>query len=81
MGRTKLSKNIPMSALELENILLEDMDELPMEIKMAIRESLDSEAGDEYGGTSIPTGQSYKPTDFDDFPIGMYMVNKTGKGP
>ena len=81
MGRTKLSKNIPMSALELENILLEDMDELPMEIKMAIRESLDSEAGEEYGGTSIPTGQSYKPTDFDDFPIGMYMVNKTGKGP
>jgi hypothetical protein len=45
---------------------------------MAIRESITSSEG--YGdGSSTTTGQSYKPIDYDDFPIGMYMINKTGR--
>jgi SpoVK/Ycf46/Vps4 family AAA+-type ATPase len=65
---------------ELEDILaFEDLDEVPAEIKMAIRASLE-DSGRGYGsGTNVTTGQSYKPIDFDDFPIGMYLVNKTGR--
>ncbi len=67
---------------ELEDILaFEDLDEVPAEIKMAIRASLE-DSGRGYGDGSsrnTTTGQSYKPIDFDDFPIGMYLVNKTGR--
>ena len=80
MGKTKLNKNIPMSVSELQDILLEDIDELPMEIKLAIRESMDGATNEDYGGTPVTTGQTYKPSDYDDFPIGMYIMNKTGRG-
>jgi hypothetical protein len=65
--------------MELEDVLsVEELDMIPTEIKMAIRESITSSEG--YGdGSSTTTGQSYKPIDFDDFPIGMYLINKTGR--
>jgi len=64
---------------ELGDILsLEELDMIPTEVRMAISESIKSSEG--YGdGSSTTTGQSYKPIDFDDFPIGMYMINKTGR--
>jgi hypothetical protein len=64
---------------ELEDILsVEELDMIPAEVRMAISESIKSSEG--YGnGGSTTTGQSYKPIDFDDFPIGMYLVNKTGR--
>ena len=63
---------------ELDDLIVDDLEDLPTELRMAIKESIQSE----YGGTdsSILTGQSYKPADYDDFPIGMYLVNKTGRG-
>jgi SpoVK/Ycf46/Vps4 family AAA+-type ATPase len=65
---------------ELEDILaFEDLDEVPAEIKMAIRASLEDSSRGYGSGTNVTTGQSYKPIDFDDFPIGMYLVNKTGR--
>ena len=64
---------------ELEDILsVEELDMIPTEVRMAISESIKSSEG--YGdGSSTTTGQSYKPIDYDDFPIGMYMINKTGR--
>ena len=62
---------------ELDEIITDDIDDLPMDLKLAIRESIQSEA---LGGPfQTTTGQPYKPMDYDDFPIGMYMVNKTGR--
>ena len=68
-----------LTQMELEDVLsLEELDMIPTEVKMAIRESITSSEG--YGdGSSTTTGQSYKPIDFDDFPIGMYLINKTGR--
>ena len=68
-----------LTQMELEDVLsVEELDMIPTEIKMAIRESITSSEG--YGdGSSTTTGQSYKPIDYDDFPIGMYMINKTGR--
>ena len=68
-----------LTQMELEDVLsVEELDMIPTEIKMAIRESITSSEG--YGdGSSTTTGQSYKPIDFDDFPIGMYLINKTGR--
>jgi SpoVK/Ycf46/Vps4 family AAA+-type ATPase len=67
-----------LTELELEDILSqEEMDLIPAEVKFAIQESISST--ESYGGGSVTTGQSYKPIDYDDFPIGMYLMNKTGK--
>jgi SpoVK/Ycf46/Vps4 family AAA+-type ATPase len=56
----------------------EELDMIPTEVRMAITESMTSSEG--YGdGSNTTTGQSYKPIDYDDFPIGMYMINKTGR--
>jgi hypothetical protein len=56
----------------------EELDMIPTEIQMAISESMTSSEG--YGdGSNTTTGQSYKPIDYDDFPIGMYLINKTGR--
>jgi hypothetical protein len=62
---------------ELDDLIVDDLDDLPQEIRMAIRESFQAEVGG--GPAPILTGQSYKPADYDDFPIGMYLVNKTGR--
>jgi hypothetical protein len=68
-----------LTEMELEDILsVEELDMIPTEVRMAISESIKSSEG--YGdGSSTTTGQSYKPIDFDDFPIGMYLINKTGR--
>jgi len=68
-----------LTEMELEDILsVEELDSIPTEVRMAISESIKSSEG--YGdGSGTTTGQSYKPIDFDDFPIGMYMINKTGR--
>ena len=68
-----------LTEMELEDILsVEELDSIPTEVRMAINESITSSEG--YGdGSNTTTGQSYKPIDYDDFPIGMYLINKTGR--
>jgi len=63
---------------ELDELVVDELEDLPHDLRMAIKESIQSEYG---GNSEVATGQSYKPADYDDFPIGMYMVNKTGKTP
>jgi hypothetical protein len=77
MGVPKTPRRL--TELELEDILSEEeLDGIPAEVRMAIKESINNSDG--YGGGNpITTGQSYKPIDYDDFPIGMYMINKTGR--
>jgi hypothetical protein len=69
-----------LTELELGDILsVEELDSIPAEVRLAISESIKSSEGYGDGGSNTTTGQSYKPIDFDDFPIGMYMINKTGR--
>ena len=69
-----------LTELELGDILsMEELDSIPAEVRLAISESIKSSEGYGDGGSNTTTGQSYKPIDFDDFPIGMYMINKTGR--
>ena len=67
-----------LTEAEFNELIVDDLDELPHEIRAAIKESFQSEYG---GNPEVVTGQAYKPTDYDDFPIGMYVVNKTGRNP
>ena len=67
-----------LTEAELDELIVDDLDELPHEIRAAIKESFQAEYG---GNPEVVTGQAYKPTDYDDFPIGMYVVNKTGRNP
>ena len=77
MGVPKTPRRL--TELELGDILsVEELDSIPAEIRLAISESIKSSDGYGEGGGNITTGQSYKPIDYDDFPIGMYMINKTG---
>ena len=66
-----------LTEAELDELIVDDLDDLPHEIRAAIKESFQSEYGG--GNPEVLTGQSYKPADYDDFPIGMYLVNKTGR--
>ena len=77
MGLPKTPRRL--TEMELGDILSEEeLDMIPTEVRMAISESIKS--SEAYGdGSSTTTGQSYKPIDYDDFPIGMYMINKTGR--
>ena len=69
-----------LTELELGDILsVEELDSIPAEVRLAISESIKSSEGYGDGGSNTTTGQSYKPIDFDDFPIGMHMINKTGR--
>jgi len=64
---------------ELETLLeLDDLEVLPHEVKLAIRESIMNDSTSD-GNSNVTTGQPYKPSDYDDFPIGMYITNKTGR--
>jgi len=78
---TKINVNVKpgkkLTESELDELVVDELEDLPHELRMAIRESIQAEAGS--GAASVLTGQSYKPADYDDFPIGMYMVNKTGR--
>ena len=62
---------------ELDELVVDELEDLPHEIRAAIKESISSEYGG--GENNVLTGQSYKPADYDDFPIGMYLINKTGR--
>ena len=67
-----------LTEAELDELIVDELDDLPHELRMAIRESITT--SESYGGgSSVTTGQSYKPIDYDDFPIGMYLMNKTGR--
>ena len=69
-----------LTEMELGDILsMEELDSIPAEVRLAISESIKSSEGYGDGGSNTTTGQSYKPIDFDDFPIGMHMINKTGR--
>jgi len=61
---------------ELDELVVDELEDLPHDLRIAIRESIQSEHG---GHVDSLAGQSYKPADYDDFPIGMYLVNKTGR--
>ena len=78
--RTTLNVNVKpgkkLTESELDELVVDELEDLPHDLRMAIRESIQSEHG---GHVDSLTGQSYKPTDYDDFPIGMYLVNKTGR--
>ena len=63
---------------ELDELVVDELEDLPHDLRVAIRESIQSEYSG--GESGVLTGQSYKPADYDDFPIGMYLVNKTGRG-
>jgi hypothetical protein len=65
-----------LTEAQLDELIVDDLDDLPHEIRAAIKESIQSEYG---GNPEVLTGQSYKPSDYDDFPIGMYLMNKTGR--
>jgi SpoVK/Ycf46/Vps4 family AAA+-type ATPase len=79
MGVPKTPRRL--TELELDDILSEEeLDMIPAEVRLAISESIKASEGYGEGGSSnTTTGQSYKPIDYDDFPIGMYMINKTGR--
>lgn len=66
-----------LTEAELDELIVDDLDDLPHDIRAAIKESFQSEYGG--GNPEVLTGQYYKPTDYDDFPTGMYVVNKTGR--
>jgi hypothetical protein len=78
--RTTLNVNVKpgkkLTESELDELVVDELEDLPHDLRMAIRESIQSEHG---GHVDSLTGQSYKPADYDDFPIGMYLVNKTGR--
>jgi len=79
--RTTLNVNVKpgkkLTESELDELVVDELADLPHDLRMAISESIKSESGG--GEFAALTGQSYKPADYDDFPIGMYMVNKTGR--
>ena len=79
--RTTLNVNVKpgkkLTESELDDLVVDELEDLPHDLRMAIRESIQSEYSG--GNSEVVTGQSYKPADYDDFPIGMYLVNKTGR--
>jgi len=79
--RTTLNVNVKpgkkLTESELDELVVDELEDLPHDLRMAIKESIQSEYSG--GESGVLTGQSYKPADYDDFPIGMYMVNKTGR--
>jgi hypothetical protein len=78
MGVPKTPRRL--TELELDDILSEEeLDMIPAEVRLAISESIKASEGYGEGGSNTTTGQSYKPIDYDDFPIGMYLINKTGR--
>ena len=79
--RTTLNVNVKpgkkLTESELNDLVVDELEDVPYDLRMAIKESIQSEYSG--GESGVLTGQSYKPADYDDFPIGMYLVNKTGR--
>ena len=80
--RTTLNVNVKpgkkLTESELDELVVDELEDLPHDLRMAIRDSIKADSGG--GESSVLKGQLYKPADYDDFSIGMYLVNKTGKG-
>ena len=80
--RTTLNVNVKpgkkLTESELDELVVDELEDLPHDLRMAIRDSIKAESGG--GNPEALTGQLYKPADYDDFSIGMYLVNRTGKG-
>ena len=80
--RTTLNVNVKpgkkLTESELDGLVVDELEDLPHDLRMAIRDSIKADSGG--GDSSVLKGQLYKPADYDDFSIGMYLVNKTGKG-
>ena len=79
--RTTLNVNVKpgkkLTESQLDDLVVDELEDLPEDLRMVIRDSIQSEYSG--GESGVLTGQSYKPADYDDFPIGMYLVNKTGR--
>ena len=80
--RTTLNVNVKpgkkLTESQLDELVVDELEDLPHDLRMAIRDSIQADSGG--GESSVLKGQMYKPADYDDFSIGMYLVNKTGKG-
>ena len=80
--RTTLNVNVKpgkkLTESELDELVVDELEDLPHDLRMAIRDSIKADSGG--GDSSVLKGQLYKPADYDDFSIGMYLVNRTGKG-
>ena len=80
--RTTLNVNVKpgkkLTESELDELVVDELEDLPHDLRMAIRDSIKADSGG--GDSSVLKGQLYKPADYDDFSIGMYLVNNTGKG-
>ena len=80
--RTTLNVNVKpgkkLTESELDELVVDELEDLPHDLRMVIRDSIKADSGG--GESSVLNGQLYKPADYDDFSIGMYLVNRTGKG-
>lgn len=63
----------------IDELTFEDFDELPDDVRNAIKEAEASYEKSEGSAVELPTGQPYRLSDADDFPFGTYIQNKTGK--
>ena len=71
--------NKKLTQSEIEDLLEGELDNLSPDLKIAIKQSIIDETEEASYNSPTTTGQSYKPADYDDFPIGMYIINKTGR--
>ena len=80
MSRRKLSANLPLSTDDLEELLIDDISDLPIQVQQVLREHMDNELKNNSSESSNTTNtQTYKPADLDDFPAGVYVMNKTNR--
>jgi hypothetical protein len=77
MSRRKLNANIPLSQNDVEELFMDDISDLPISVQQVIREHLDNELRDSPENSNTTNTQTYKPSDLDDFPAGVYVMNKT----
>jgi hypothetical protein len=77
MSRRKLNGNLPLSSDDVAEILLDDISDLPISVQQVLREHLDNEIRDTPENANTTNTQTYKPSDLDDFPVGVYVMNRT----
>ena len=77
MSRRKINANLPLSTDEVQELFMDDISDLPIQVQQAIREHLDNELRDSPENSNTTNTQTYNPADLDDFPAGVYVMNKT----
>jgi hypothetical protein len=77
MSRRKLNANLPLSTEDVEELFMDDISDLPISVQQVIREHLNSELRDSPENSNTTNTQTYKPSDLDDFPAGVYVMNRT----